>query len=150
MWGEDRGGNSLEDPVCLSDREYHQVMAREAWTCSCFPDLLLHLLQQFSSTASATLTFTAALVVRESLSWEYLQSTTMWYAANTFSLSNSSRSGEMVNFQSFLLWQHVKRNSQKKNEVFSVLIACLLPDFKAARFLFSAWKQLQNEWEWND
>lgn len=67
--GEDGGGNSLEDPVCLSHRERHQGMAREAWTCSCFPHLLLHLLQQFPSTASATLVFTAALVVGESLSF---------------------------------------------------------------------------------
>lgn len=67
-----------------------------------------------------------------------------------FCFSNSSRSEEMVNFQPFLLWQYLKRNSQKKNEVFSVLMACFLPDFKDARFLFSAWKQLLEQRGWNN
>lgn len=68
MWGEDGGGNSLEDPVCLSGSEHHQVMTGEAWTRSSFPDLLLHLLRQVPGTASAVSVLAAALVVRESLS----------------------------------------------------------------------------------
>lgn len=72
MWGEGGGGDSLEDPTCLSGREHHQVMAAEAWTRSSFPDLLLHLLRQFPSTASAVSVLAAASVVRESLSSEYL------------------------------------------------------------------------------
>jgi len=72
MWGEDEGENSLEDLACLSGREHHQVIAGETWTRPSFPNLLLHLLWQFPSTASAVSVPTAALVVHESLSSEYL------------------------------------------------------------------------------
>lgn len=62
-----------------------------------------------------------------------------------FSFSSSSRSEEIVSFQSFLSWQYLKRNSQKKNKALFCADRFLLARFQSVRQIIKVSELLKRD-----